>query len=409
MTTRQIGYKGVHRPAAMFSWGAKLRVAIVAVLVGTSLMVTGQSFAAAAATMPSYLSDHLAACQADQAQARTLDEQAWAATCVTLAQRAVDAWVAANPTPTPSATASSSPSATPTASPSATATPSPTVAPTTTPPATTTSAPPPAGFPGASSTGVPAGVTLTAYTGPCAITVPGTIIDAKTINCDLAIRASGVEIRRSRVNGTVETGTANAGPGRSVTVSDSEITCAPSRTCVGESYFTLLRANVHGGNRMAHCYAYCTIRDSWLHGVRLAGNQDHASGMRAGQNTVIVHNTLACDVADTPQGGGCSADLTMYPDFEPIHDVLVQGNQFVNTPGYFCAYGGWEPSKPYNSDPTNATNIKYLGNTWQRGPSRRCGGPSDGGAPITSFRPERSGNQFDAANVWAPDGARVTL
>lgn len=407
-------YRGKRRmPEPARAWAMKMRAAIATAAAGLLILAFGavpsaNASALAAPTMPAYLSSGLAECQAQQAQAVTLDEQAWAATCVTLAQRAVDAWIAANPTPTPTPSATPTVTATPTPSPTVTATPTPSPTVTPTPSPTPTS---PSGFPGASNTGVPAGTTLAAYTGPCTITVANTVIDAKTINCDLAIHAPSVVIQRSRINGQVgvDSGSGDAGTS-SVTVIDSEITCAPGDTCVGESRFTLLRVNVHGGNRMAHCYSHCVVQDSWLHGVRLSGNQDHASALRAGQFTTIVHNTLSCDVQNTAQGGGCSADLTMYPDFEPIHDVLVKGNLFTPAGGaYFCAYGGWEPSKPYNSDPTNATNIKYQGNTWSRGSSRRCGGPTDGGPPLTSFQPGRTGNEFDAGNVWSPDGARVIL
>ena len=50
---------------------------------------------------------------------------------------------------------------------------------------------------------MPAGVSLSAYTGPCTISAANTVIDAKTINCDLTIRDHGVKITRSKINGTV--------------------------------------------------------------------------------------------------------------------------------------------------------------------------------------------------------------
>lgn len=335
----------------------------------------------AADTMPGYLSDGLSWCQGNQAAATTLDEKAWADHCVVLAQRQIDAWNAAHPAPT---------------------TPPATTPPATTPPATT---PPPAAFPDATNTGVPAGTTLTAYTGPCTITTPNTVIDSKTINCSLSIQTTGVQITKSKVTGTVSDGSGDAGPGRSFSVIDSEVTCAVDTTCVGESNFTVTRSNLHGGNRMAHCYKHCLINDSWLHGVRIT-SVSHASAMRFGQDTTVSHNTLACDVADTSQGGGCSADLTGYPDFEPVNNLTATYNHFVNSPAYFCAYGGWNPGKAFNTDPTNATYIVFDHNTFDRGPSGRCGGPTDGGPPITSYEPTRTGNKF-TNNVWAPDGALV--
>ena len=55
----------------------------------------------------------------------------------------------------------------------------------------------PSKFPDASNTGVPAGVTLSAYTGPSAITQPGTVIDGKLVKTCLVIRADNVTIRNS--------------------------------------------------------------------------------------------------------------------------------------------------------------------------------------------------------------------
>ena len=55
-----------------------------------------------------------------------------------------------------------------------------------------------AGWPNASNTGVPAGITLATYSGPMRITVPNTVIDAKIINGTLTIATTGVQIKRSR-------------------------------------------------------------------------------------------------------------------------------------------------------------------------------------------------------------------
>ena len=53
-------------------------------------------------------------------------------------------------------------------------------------------------WPGAHNTGVPGGVSLRTYGGPCHITTAGTVIDARIVNCHLTIDATGVVISRSR-------------------------------------------------------------------------------------------------------------------------------------------------------------------------------------------------------------------
>jgi hypothetical protein len=55
----------------------------------------------------------------------------------------------------------------------------------------------PGGKPNASNTGVPAGTSLTDYTGPLTITTDGTVIDGKAVYGDLRIQARNVTIRNS--------------------------------------------------------------------------------------------------------------------------------------------------------------------------------------------------------------------
>jgi hypothetical protein len=344
--------------------------------------------------MPTYLSDGLAECQAQRAVAVTSADQTWADRCVRLAQRAIDAWNAANPQPT----------ATPTVLP-------PTTSPGTTPPATTpptptptVTTPPASGWPDGTNTGVPAGTTLTAYTGPCTITVAGTVIDAKTVACDLSIQTTGVVITRSRTQSVYAD--ENSSVPVSFTISDSSVATPTGETGIGGAHYTATRVNITGGNRSAYCYADCVIRDSWAHAqVVPATSSQHASGIRFDHDTQFIHNRVSCDALDNPASGGCSASITGYPDWGPVYNVLIQDNFIGRTPGYFCAYGGATAGKPGSGAATNATDIRFVGNTFERGPSGHCGGPSDGWA-VTDFAAGRtgnvwSGNVFDDGNPVA--------
>jgi hypothetical protein len=268
-------------------------------------------------------------------------------------------------------------------------------APTTTPTRSPTMPVPPipAGFPNAANTGVPDGTPLTPYTGPCTITTANQRIDAKLITCDLSIRATGVEITRSRIIGTVE---AAEGSRYSFTLTDSEVHATPNEpkpiTGVTAANFLVLRSEITGGNQEVYCGHNCEVRDSWIHGTKVAGDW-HASAVRASQGSRIIHNTLACDTKVTPQDGGCSADLTMYGDFEPVRDVTVEGNLFVaNLDAAFCAYGGSSPTKPYSND---AANVVFRSNVFQRGKNRGCGAYG----PVDSLDLRRPGNAF-VNNVW---------
>ena len=57
------------------------------------------------------------------------------------------------------------------------------------------------GMPDATTAGVPAGTTLTAYTGPMTITTPGTVIEGKIINGTLRSRGEcdDQELRHSEL------------------------------------------------------------------------------------------------------------------------------------------------------------------------------------------------------------------
>jgi uncharacterized membrane protein YgcG len=257
-------------------------------------------------------------------------------------------------------------------------------------------------FPDGNCTGVPAGVSLSNYTGPCTITANNTVIDGKTVNCSLEIQASNVQIKNSRINGTVLTPSGSLA--YSFTITDSEViapqAAAWEQTGIGEANFTALRVEVTGGNRSVYCRKSCTVRDSWVHGQNIADSpRVHASGIRQSQGATIVHNRIHCSAEDTSSGGGCSADLTGYGDFEPVKDNRIEKNLFVATPGGACAYGGSsgdDGAKPYGDQ---ASNIVFIDNMFQRGSSGNCGFYF----PITDFDDTRPGNQW-INNRWE-DGA----
>lgn len=341
-------------------------------------------------------------CQQARAQAHTTAERAWGNTCITLAQRVLDSLTP--PTTTPAPTTATSPPAT-------------TRPPTTTPPATTVmppTSPPPAGcsrtghvpggpdgfggcWPDATTTGVPAGTTLTAYTGPCVITSPVTIT-AKTVSCTLDIRSTGVQITNARIVGTVYVDHPGAG---FVTILDSEIDAGgPTNSGLGKSDFYAARVHIHGGNRSAWCEYNCTIVDSYVHGqARDPSGVAHEGGIRMGDGSTIRHNAIACDAPDVPPDAGCSADLTGYGDFAPIRNNLLERNLFMASTGGACAYGGSsgdDGSKPFGNQ---AANIRFVDNVFQHGPGGKCGFYF----PITDFDSSRPGNVW-TGNVWDTGG-----
>ena len=119
-------------------------------------------------------------------------------------------------------------------------------------------------WPGPSNTGVPSGVTLSAYTGPCRITTPNYVIDRRVVNCKLDIVASGVVISRSVVNGQINISSGSA------RISDSYVNSSPTGTerdvAIKGPNVTVLRVEIVGGQLGVYCGHNCIVRDSWTHG-----------------------------------------------------------------------------------------------------------------------------------------------
>jgi hypothetical protein len=285
-------------------------------------------------------------------------------------------------------------------------------APTQTSTATPTSQPP--GFPDASNTGVPAGTTLSAYTGPCTITAAGTVIDSKTVNCPLAIQAANVTIRNSKVNGNIAIDT-DVNQSWSLTLTDSEVDAgdAEAIAAIGNGNADILRVNIHGGHNALQCEehsSHCNITDSWIHGQYLgADSVDHLAGIGVfgalspcqgpDANGVpacfaAVHNSILCEPLPNASNGGCTADLAILNQFGPLPGALVQDNLFgANVGAAYCTYGGTNPN--HASD-----HIVYTGNVFQRGANGRCAAFG----PVTSFDSGGVGNVW-TNNTWDDGGA----
>lgn len=375
-----------------------LVAALTATVVGAVSAMAGSSPTLVASTTDTltFLQHQRDACQVMLDSATTSAQRTRARTCISDVERAIAALLA-TPTPTPTVT-QTTPSPSPTASPTPTPTPSPT---------STT------GWPGPDNTGVPAGVTLTPYTGPCTITVANTIIDAKTVNCNLTIKATGVVVTRSLINGTV--GTDEATP-YSFALTDTEVN-APvvQAAAVGTTHFSLLRANVHGGALSVYCWAHCRIEDSWLHGQALPADANwHLGALRADENDdphndadpahdagitdlVAVHNKVACDTPANSSDGGCSGGVTMYGDFGTINGVTLDRNLLVaSTDLSYCLYGGSVSSKPF----PNAHDIVVTGNVFGRGANGKCGAYG----PVSAYDVNAPGNLWQS-NVWDAGGS----
>ena len=254
-------------------------------------------------------------------------------------------------------------------------------------------------WPGAANTGVPSGTVLSTYSGPCTITAANTVIDSKIVNCGLTIRAAGVRITNSKINGTIYLDRPT--DPYSFTISDSELDAGgPTNSGIGNSNFVAIRVHVHGGMRGIWCEYNCTVQDSWIHGQATdPSGVAHESGIRMGDGSVIRHNSLLCDAPNVPPDAGCSADLTGYGDFAPIRNNTIDKNLFLATTGGTCAYGGAsgkDGSKPYGNQ---SANIAFTNNVFQHRSSVQRSGKCGEWFAIADFDRSRPGNVW-ANNVW---------
>jgi hypothetical protein len=261
----------------------------------------------------------------------------------------------------------------------------------------TTTPPPPSAWPGPDNTGVPAGTTLRAYDGPCTITSPRTISGVDVLaTCPDALRihTTGVTIERSLVPGVWSI----YGDGdSSVTITDSDVRAGATSTAGIWGYnITARRVDVTGGQHSFQCNDNCEVTDSWLHDqYNPDGESFHNNAFisNGGRNMVVRHNTLHCTAILNSTDGGCTADVSLFGDFDPIDNVTIDNNflRANNSSISYCAYGGDSDSKPYV-----ATNVRFTDNVFERGPNRRCGVYG----PVASFDRNAAGNVW-SGNVWS--------
>lgn len=260
------------------------------------------------------------------------------------------------------------------------------------------------GFPGETNTGVPDGTTLAVYDGPCTLQESTTIDAVDATGCGAIVVQSGdVVITRSRLprlEATVEGGS------YSLTVTDSTILAGEwVGGAIWGNHITAARVNVTGGQHSFHCGSHCTVTDSWLHDQwNPDGESFHNNAFitNGGTDIVVRHNTLHCTAQLNSTDGGCTADLSLFGDFEPVTDVTVERNLFKANDSSisYCAYGGHSPSKAFPI----ATGIRYRDNVFERGPNGKCGVYG----AITSFQSSAegnvwSGNVFDDGTVLDPE------
>ncbi|HMO11714.1 MAG TPA: hypothetical protein PKB06_09485, partial [Actinotalea sp.] len=207
------------------------------------------------------------------------------------------------------------------------------------PPPPPAPAPAPSGFPNASTTGVPAGVTLTAYTGPSRITQAGTVIDGKLITTPLVITASAnnVTIKNSKIQASGFFLVLNDEGATNLQIIDTEIdgrgNTANDSAVAGRNY-TLTRVNIHSTVDGIKLGSNVTVQDSYIHDL-VIGNGSHNDGMQSlGSNDVVIkNNTIIVG------NGSTSAIILSTGSAQSMKRITIEGNLLGG--GAYTVYGGY--------------------------------------------------------------------
>jgi hypothetical protein len=196
------------------------------------------------------------------------------------------------------------------------------------------------GFPGAGTTGVPAGVTLKPYTGPTRITTPGTVIDGALITQPLVIvaGANNVTIRNSVIRASAFFLVLNDEGATNLKIIDSELDGqgnASGDSAVAGRNYTLTRVNIHGTVDGVKLGDNVTIEDSFIHDLAMF-NDSHNDGMQSlgSDNVVIRHNTVI--VAN----GATSAIILSTGSASSMRNIVIDSNLLGG--GAYTVYGGYQ-------------------------------------------------------------------
>ncbi|WP_197427511.1 Ig-like domain-containing protein, partial [Bradyrhizobium retamae] len=187
------------------------------------------------------------------------------------------------------------------------------------------------GMPDATTTGVQAGVTLTAYKGPMNITTAGTVIENVIIDGQLAVKAANVTIRNCIIKSDGWWGIEGENS-PNLRVENCDI-IGGNLTNSG-----ILGSGTFVGNDISHVSigiqltdGASTVSGNYIHDLFYGSADPHYDGVTAlgGQNHVVIeHNTIIA-----PNNNGTAA-VFIDNDFGSVNDVIVRDNLMFGDPAY---------------------------------------------------------------------------
>jgi hypothetical protein len=165
-----------------------------------------------------------------------------------------------------------------------------------------------AGWPDATNTGVPSGVTLTPHVGNLTISTPGATTSGLDIQGTVSITAANVTLVNCKIRSSHENALVGiSASGTGVTIQDCEINGGGSSAYgilnrSGGSGNTYLRCNIHGSENGIDPGDDDEIRDCYIHGILNTDNVDpHYDGIEfdGGNGLLVEHTTIDMSELDT--------------------------------------------------------------------------------------------------------------
>lgn len=156
------------------------------------------------------------------------------------------------------------------------------------------------GYPDATNTGVPSGVTLT-NSGSVTVNTDGAVIqNLRITDGQIVVNANNVTIRNVRITGCTYYPIDYASGRTGLVIEDTEIAadCPQATACMSFSNYTARRVKCSGGSDGFKANSNVTIEDSYIYG--LAVTQDsHNDGIQStgGSNVTVRHNTIDTNTA----------------------------------------------------------------------------------------------------------------
>ena len=210
----------------------------------------------------------------------------------------------------------------------------------------------PAGFPNATTTGVPAGTALTAYTGPMTVSADNVVIEGKIIDGSLRITGDNVVIKNCIVTFDGYWGI-DAEGANNITIQNCDI--------IGSGYSAASNAGILGsGNFIGNDISKVengivlqggasVVKGNYIHDLQAAGSDPHYDGIsvQGGQYGVLIDgNTILA--RDT-------SDIIIQDYFGPVNDVTVSHNYLGGTPGINVYVEGHSVTeRPTSRSPTTS-------------------------------------------------------